>query len=178
METPRARFERLVEPLHPRVVSFARCVCKSRSDGDDLAQEALVRAFTRLATLREDGAVRTWLFRIVISIHRNRCRRAFWSRFLPLVDAPREVDYRTEHAPEATRRARAALAVLPAEQREAIVLFEIDGWTVEEIAEVQAVSASAVKSRLARGRDRLRQFYTRRLGVTAPAALPAPGGTP
>ncbi len=153
---------RLVRPLHPRVVAFARCLCRSRADGDDLAQDALARAYGRIDTLRDDDAFRTWMFRIVVSVHRNRCRRAFWTRFVPFDNAGRAAGYRDDwipDAPEATRRARAALAGLPAAQREAIVLFEVEGWLVDEIAVVQGVSASAVKSRLARGRTRLRDHY-------------------
>ena len=56
------------------------------------------------------------------------------------------------------------LAGLPAVQREAVVLFEIEGFSVEEIAAMQEVTVSAVKSRLARGRDRLRRAY-QRLGL-------------
>ena len=58
-------------------------------------------------------------------------------------------------------RASRALAALPAVQREAVVLFELEGYPVEEIAALQGVSASAVKSRLARGRARLRRTYER-----------------
>ena len=58
-------------------------------------------------------------------------------------------------------RVSRALASLPAEQREAIVLFDLEGITVDEIASLQGVSASAVKSRLARGRLRLRRLYVR-----------------
>ena len=54
--------------------------------------------------------------------------------------------------------------------REAIVLFELEGWQVDEIAALQRVSASAVKSRLARGRARLRAYYQRR---HASEAVPA-----
>ena len=170
MESTRDRFRRLVAPVHERVRAFARGLCRSQADGDDLFQEASLRAFSRLDGLREDGAFRTWFYRIVISVHRNRARTAFWRRLVPLGERAAEADYR-EPAPDAgdaTRRARAALAVLPTVQREAIVLFEIDGWKVEEIAALQRVSASAVKSRLARGRERLRVYYEKQLGATTP----------
>ena len=175
MEDGDARFRRLVGPVHDQVLAFARCLSKSRSDGDDLFQESLVRALVKIGDLREDAAFRSWLYRIVITIHRNRCRRAFWRRFLPLGDdAEAEErahisgsDYRTSdwspNQAEATQRARAALAVLPAAQREAIVLFEIEGWLVEEIAVIQGVSISAIKSRLARGCVRLCAYYERQL---------------
>jgi RNA polymerase sigma factor (sigma-70 family) len=58
-------------------------------------------------------------------------------------------------------RATAALATLEPAQREAIVLFELHGYSIEEIAEIQRASVAAVKSRLTRGRDRLRAFYAK-----------------
>ena len=191
MEDGSARFRRLIEPVHDKALAFARCLSRSRSDGDDLFQEALVRALVKVDALREDGAFRPWLYRIVITVHRNRCRRAFWSRFLPLgSDAEPEdhrahisgSDYRTSDwspdAAEATQRARTALAELPTVQREAIVLFEIEGWQVDEIAEIQAVSASAVKSRLARGRARLREFYEKQFAGDGVPTVVTSGDTP
>src|SRR5207247_7978577 len=66
-----------------------------------------------------------------------------------------------EWADEAWRAKRAtiALGTLAAAQREAVVLFEIDGYSIEEIAAMQRASISAVKSRLTRGREKLRRFY-------------------
>jgi RNA polymerase sigma factor (sigma-70 family) len=179
------RLARLIEPVHDRALAFARCLCRSRADGDDLYQEALLRALTKLDALRDDAAFRPWLYRVVITVHRNCVRRAFWRRLLPLGDpaAPEDssgaqpdiVDYRTSdwspEAPGASERARAALAVLPAVQREAIVLFELEDWHVDEIAALQRVSASAVKSRLSRGRARLRAYYERRLASDAAPAF-------
>jgi RNA polymerase sigma-70 factor (ECF subfamily) len=173
------RFLRLVEPVYPQALGFARHLSRSRSDGDDLFQEALIRALRKLATLRDETAFKPWLYRIVISVHRNRVRRAFWRRFLPLHDHGVEPsttgDYRVAEwspdAAEAARRAREALAALPAVQREAIVLYEIEGWLVDEIATLQQVSASAIKSRLSRGRSRLRAYYEARH-----AAVPALSG--
>jgi RNA polymerase sigma-70 factor, ECF subfamily len=182
----RERFARLIAPVHDRAVAFARHLCRSRADGDDLFQEAALRALTKLGGLADEAAFRTWFYRIVITVHRNRARRAFWRRLIPLADPATpdppdgaHRDYRTTAwSPEdaaGAARARAALAALPAVQREAIALFEIEGWTVDEIAALAGVSASAIKSRLARGRDRMRAFYQRH----APAAeLPLPAGAP
>jgi RNA polymerase sigma-70 factor (ECF subfamily) len=164
------RFRTLLEPVYPQALGFARHLSRSRSDGDDLFQEALIRAFAKLATLRDAASFKPWLYRIVISVHRNRLRRAFWRRFLPLPDHISEPstsgDYRVAEwspdAAESARYAREALATLPAVQREAVVLYEIEGWLVDEIAALNRVSASAVKSRLARGRSRMRAYYEAR----------------
>jgi len=188
MDTTHDRFRRLLEPVHTRAVSFARGLCGSRADGDDLFQEAAVRALAKLDSLRDDAAFPRWFYRVVISVHRNRSRRAFWRRLIPLgeeserTDGPdpgHSGDYRSdEWSParaEAARRARSALATLPAVQREAIVLFELEGWQVDEIAVLQRVSLSAVKSRLARGRARLRSHYEH--GLAAPLGSISPGET-
>ena len=191
MQPSSERLRRLIAPIHDRAVSFARGLCRSRADGDDLYQEALLRAMAKLDGLRDDAAFRPWLYRVVISVHRNRCRRAFWRRFVPLgehEDAPvsaaarGELDYRVSdwspEAAEAAARARAALAVLSPEQRETIVLFEIEGWQVDEIAALHRVSPSAVKSRLVRGRDRLRAHYERQFASQTRPALVGGGHAP
>jgi len=169
------RFRRLLEPIHDKAQTFARCLCRSRADGDDLYQEALLRALAKLDDLRADAAFRRWLYRVIVSVHRNRHRAHFWRRLIPLAG-----DERAEHDPEslgAVERARVALAELPPDQREALVLYEIEGWLVDEIAALHDVSASAIKSRLARGRDRLRSIYSKRFGVHASIALVI-GGSP
>jgi RNA polymerase sigma-70 factor, ECF subfamily len=160
----RERLRRLLEPIHDRALGFARSVSRSRDDGDDLFQEALVRALDKLPLLREDAAFKGWLFRIIINLHRNRTKRAFWRRLIPLAG-----DELGAHVSADTigsvERARIALAQLPPEMREAIVLHDIEGWAVGEIADLEGVSMSAIKSRLSRGRERLRDIYTRRFGV-------------
>lgn len=167
MATRADRFRTLLASHHDRVLGFARSLCRSTAEGDDLFQDAMVHAFAKLDALRDDAAFRPWLYRIVINAHRSRARRAFWRRLIPLGDSGDVTDtehlYRTEgwtpNAAEANRRARAALAKLPAVTREAIVLYEIEEWQVDEIAALQRVSVSAVKSRLARGREKLRALY-------------------
>jgi RNA polymerase sigma-70 factor (ECF subfamily) len=176
VETRQQRLRRLLERYHDRALSFARSIARSRADGDDLLQEALVRAMDKLDSLREDAAFRGWLYRVIVSVHRNRYRRAFWQRLLPLTSEPASDD-RPDEALGASDRARAALATLPHEQREAIVLHDLEGWRIDEIAELEGTSASAIKSRLSRGRDRLREVYTRRFAMRVATSL-VPGETP
>jgi len=155
----------LLAPVHDDAVLFARRIARSAADGDDLFQEAVVRAGLKLATLRDQDRFRPWFHQIIVSVHRSRARRGFWRRLVSS-DAPEAARRVAELAGEdaADERAGAesaarALASLPAAQREAIVLFELQELTVEEIAEIQKSSVSAVKSRLSRGRERLRRHY-------------------
>lgn len=177
MELSHQRLRRLLEPIHDRALAFARSVSRSREDGDDLFQESILRALDKLPTLRDDAAFRGWLYRIIINHHRNRSRRAFWKRFLPLFGNEAGDNRAHDETLGSVERARIALAQLPAEMREAIVLHDIEGWAVGEIADLDGVSMSAVKSRLSRGRERLRDIYTRRFGVREASSL-VPGETP
>ena len=156
METRQLRLRRLLEPLHDRALAFARSIARSRADGDDLFQEALVRALGKLDGLREDRAFRGWLYRVIISVHRNRYRRAFWQRLLPLTSEPASEG---SHADElgATERARTALATLPHDQREAIVLHDIEGWKHEEISHELGMAVGSSKAQLHRARGLLKR---------------------
>jgi RNA polymerase sigma-70 factor (ECF subfamily) len=174
MDSRQQRFLRLIEPHHASALAFARCLCRSDADGDDVFQSALVRALERLDQLRDENAFRAWFYRIVVSIHRNRVKQPFWRRAVPLDDDHASGSASADDALAGSQRARIALATLPAEQRETIVLFEIEGMTIEEIAALHNTSISAVKSRLVRARDRLRSVYTKRLGAAHLAVLPSP----
>jgi RNA polymerase sigma-70 factor (ECF subfamily) len=172
------RFERLLAPYHEAARAFARGLCRSRADGDDLFHAAVTRAIAKVDQLREDDAFKPWFYRIVISVHRNRSRTAFWRRLVPLLDDRRAAGPALDDALGGADRARLALARLPVEQRETVVLFELEQWTVAEIAELHDVTISAVKTRLARGRERLRAFYVRELGIADAPRATSPGGVP
>jgi len=137
-------------------------------EGDDLFQEAVVRAFDRLHTLRDETRFRAWFYAVLLSLHRTRSRWGFWRRFLPLdpvsageIQIAGEDGRTREGERLRSERAARALATLPAVQREAVILHELDGFSMEEIAEMQGVTISAVKSRVSRGRQKLRRFYER-----------------
>lgn len=185
-----ARWGRLVEllrPVHAQALATARRLCRQPADGDDLYQEAVLRAFQKLPALRTEAKFRSWFFAVLLSLHRSRHRRAFWKRFVSVEEMPAG-DLPVIHAGDAEEQERAerasrALASLRPEQREAIVLFEIEGFRIEEIAAIQKASVSAVKSRLVRGRGNLRRYYARQGWMdpavrTAGAARVAPTGVP
>ncbi len=174
-ERRQERLLALLQPIHDRARRTARRLCACAADGDDLFQEAVLRAFFHLPSLREEGRFAGWFYAVMLSVHRARSRVSFWRRFLPL-DAPRSAtgpdgeggrwerstDLPPALAEEARGRAQRltlALKALPAEQREAVVLFEVEGFSIEEIAGMQGASVNAVKSRLQRGRKRLRLHY-------------------
>jgi RNA polymerase sigma-70 factor (ECF subfamily) len=151
---------------------------RSAEDGDDLFQEAVIRAYDKFPALRDESRFRPWFYSILLSVHRNRSRRGFWRRFLSLegkdgksIDVAGEDGASWDDERRGAERVSRALAGLPPEQREAVVLFEMDGFSIEEISAIQKVSLSAVKSRLSRARKRLRRHYER-LGFSTRGELP------
>ena len=151
---------RLLEPIHGKALGTARNLCRSPGDGDDLYQETVLRAFHKLHTLRDEERFRSWFFAVLLSVHRSRSRRGFWKRLLPLDETPENMwglageDGRmSEEEFHSARRAARALSRLPAEQREALVLHELEGFSMEEVATMKGETAAAVKSRVLRGRE-------------------------
>lgn len=160
---PQARLMALLAPLHHRARLTARRLCRSNADGDDLFHDAVLRALDKLDELREPARFRAWFYAVLLSVHRARHRRSFWRRLLPIDELRAEPAARSDdnEACLGARRMARSLATLAPKAREAIVLFELEGFTLEELAALHHESLSAVKSRLARARARLRRHYER-----------------
>ena len=170
MNDPRRLME-LLAPVHDAARMTARRLCRSHADGDDLFHEAVLRALGHLHELRDASKFRSWFYAVLLNVHRARHRHDFWRRLVSFDETRAElvVDDESDALAGAQRMAR-ALATLAPQEREAVVLFELEGFSLEELAALQKSSLSAVKSRLVRARGRLRRHYERRERVTRPLA--------
>jgi RNA polymerase sigma-70 factor (ECF subfamily) len=125
-------------------------------DAADALQDAMISAFRRAGSFRGDSAVTTWLHRIVVNACLDRVRRKASRPADPLpdYDVP---DRRPDPlaARELALDLDAALAKLPAEQRAALVLVDMYGYPVDDVAVILDCPVGTVKSRCARGRARL-----------------------
>jgi RNA polymerase sigma-70 factor (ECF subfamily) len=147
-------------------------------DAADGLQDGLVAAYRRANSFRGDAAVTTWLHRVVVNACLDRIRAAKVRRTeaLPddleehrdrgssstatgVADDPEQAAIRDERR----RALLAALATLPAEQRAALVLVDMEGYAVAEVAVMLDCAEGTVKSRCARGRDRLASLLRDRL---------------
>ncbi|MBN1826415.1 MAG: RNA polymerase sigma factor [Candidatus Eisenbacteria bacterium] len=153
-------FEERLSEIYPGAMRFARGLEGSETDGDDLLQDALLRAWRAYPKLRDPDRFPAWLYAIIRNTHRSRARKRAIRRWISLDHAaerpaPEGIPFEEKDA------VRRALARLPLPEREAILLYEVVGMPVSGVARHQGVTESAVKSRLARGRERLRKTYER-----------------
>jgi len=129
----------------------------------DALQDAMISAFRRAGSYRGDAAVTTWLHRIVVNACLDQVRRSRVRSADPLPDDLDDVRTQVAAPPEPDPAERlsertavlAALRTLPEEQRHALVLVDMEGYSVAEAAEVLGCAVGTVKSRCARGRARL-----------------------
>jgi RNA polymerase sigma-70 factor (ECF subfamily) len=148
-------------------VAFERYAVAFVGDPDaaaDAMQEAFIRAYEALATCRDPDRFGAWFFRIL----QNQCRTAR-GRTRAMDDVGRVEIASTDRADGATERAElaaileAALASLTAEQREAFVMKHVEGRSYEEMAGLLGVGAEALKMRVHRARDALKEWLGDRL---------------
>ncbi|MHB1810088.1 MAG: RNA polymerase sigma factor [Solirubrobacteraceae bacterium] len=146
-------FAVLVRRHQARVYRVALRLLGSEADAEEATQDAFVRAWRALGGFRGQSGLSTWLYRIVT----NGCLTMIATR---RVAAPLSEDVpspRDGPAEEVQRRERFAaiareIAILPPEQRAALVLREFEGLSYEEVAQVLGVSLAAVKGRIHRAR--------------------------
>jgi RNA polymerase sigma-70 factor (ECF subfamily) len=163
-------FETLILPNRASLTAHARRLTNgNRAEAEDLVQETLIRAYTHLDNISSEATVKGWLHTILRNLHINRYQK--------YVHAPRIIsldDWNTETLPalagHATDRlesvvmrrmkyaaALSALTALPAPYREAVVLADIEGLAYQDIADRLDLPIGTVRSRIARGRRRIRR---------------------
>ena len=148
-----AHVEREQEAL--RGFLLALC-CGNKSDADDLAQDALVKAYLSLSGYQNKGKFRSWLFKIAYNTflnHKAGCRT------MESIDEARTLIGGTEaDASFVHQDLYLALRTLPPKERSAITLYYLNGYSIKEIAKITDASDNAVKQQLSRGRDKLKQI--------------------
>ncbi|WP_406452300.1 RNA polymerase sigma factor SigM [Streptomyces sp. NBC_00876] len=161
-------FGELVRRHRDRLWAVALRTLGDREEAADAVQDALVSAFRAAHTFRGQSAVTTWLHRITVNACLDRARKASSRKTAP-VDDPERLDqllepHESAEAPaerqDLHRELLAALATLPAEQRAALVLVDMQAYPVAEAARILDVPVGTVKSRCARGRARLAPLVT------------------
>lgn len=147
-----AQVEREQEAL--RSFLLALC-CGKKSDADDLAQDALVKAYLSCSGYQDMGRFRSWLFKIA---YNNFLNHKASLRTTESIDEARTLI--SSHSADSSFEHQSlylALRTLPPKERSAITLFYLNGYSIKEIAAITETSEDAVKKQLSRGRDKLKE---------------------
>ena len=150
-------FSARVDELIPRLRRYARALTGERNAADDLVQDTLERAWTKLHLWRPGSDLRAWLFTIMHNVHVNQVRSRGATPTLPLdEDMPDAPVRATQSDMLEVRDIDAALRRLPLEQREVLLLVALEHMSYQAAADTLEIPIGTVMSRLARGRERLR----------------------
>jgi len=154
----RQEFEERLAECGGLAFRVARGVLRDPADAEDVAQEALLRAFRRFARLRDPSRFRAWLVRITFrlaldqarSARRREQRETLWAVHVP---KPTAEDVAAAH--EFERHLEQAMEMLPKKSRLVLLLASMDGHSLEEVAKLLQLPLGTVKSRLHSARKRL-----------------------
>lgn len=168
-------FERLIHIYQNKVYALCVHLAGNGTDAQDLAQEAMIRAYKSLGSFRNEADFGTWLHRITVNVWLN-FRRKNSGRVTVSLDDPYVDDSGSEMRREVAAAGgdplleledkefrglvRAALEDLSGEHRAVLVLREIEGYSYEEVARMLGCSLGTVKSRLSRAREMMRRRMT------------------
>ena len=155
-------FAVLVARHQDRMWAVALRTMRNPEDAADALQEAYISAFRRASSFRGEAQVTTWLHRVVVNACLDRLRRIKVRAAEPMPDdLDRAAEFGTTaggdplEAREQRSVVAAALAQLNPDQRAALVLVDMEGYSVEEAARMLGCAPGTIKSRCARGRARL-----------------------
>ena len=162
----RASFLELVAELRPELHRYCSRLTGSVIEGEDVVQDTLAKAYYSLSTARELPPLRPLLFRIAHNTALDALRRYEHRRVEPVAEIPEDAQTVERVDPELVGTALAEFLTLPVTQRSAVILKDVLGCTLEEIAEATGSTVQATKAALFRGRTTLR----------ARAARPEPAG--
>ncbi|MBR2572686.1 MAG: sigma-70 family RNA polymerase sigma factor [Clostridia bacterium] len=160
-------FERLMREHEGRMYAVALRMCGNREDAQDCLQEAMLRIFRALGSFKGQSTFSTWVYRVTMNacldeLRRRKVRTA--SSLDVLLDngwAPTSEDDTPEKysiAADQRRYLQKAIASLPEDMRAAIVLRDVQGFSYDEIARVLDANVGTIKSRISRGREKLREI--------------------
>jgi len=155
-------FEGIVRRWQEPLVNMAWRYCRDRGHAEEMAQEALVRAWRGLRQWRREGSFSTWLFALAANVFRSELKR-FPVVNVPMEDAPEPSQAAAQESGLATRQfedmVRRAVLALPVRYREPVVLFYFHEMDVGAAARTMGMPEGTVKARLARARALLKKRF-------------------
>ncbi len=154
--------------------NFAYRLTRNETDASDLTQEAFIRVFRAWRSFKPGTSFLSWIYRIVTNLHRDELRRrkGRYQEEIPEANEPQQFgsgrplavqpieEYMDGYLSEPVSK---ALSELAAEQREIVLLADVEDFSYQEIGEIIGCSVGTVRSRLHRARGQLRKLVTRHM---------------
>jgi RNA polymerase sigma-70 factor, ECF subfamily len=154
----RREFEQRLEECGTPAFRVARGVLRNAADAEDVAQESTLRSYRRFARMRDRSRFRAWLVRISFRLaldHGRSTRRREQREMAWATDLPKPTAEDIAASNEFARRLQEAMGTLPEKLRLVLLLTSINGYSLEEVAELLQVPVGTVKSRLHSARRQL-----------------------
>lgn len=143
--------ERCILLYRNTVYRLAYSYLKNREDAEDISQEAFVKLYASKESFASDDNVKAWLIRVTVNLCKNLLKASYRKNrtesFAEAVSPPPDTDHMGEY-----------IGRLKPEYSSVLYLFYYEGYSVKEIAEICRISSVAVRTRLSRGRDKLREM--------------------
>ena len=163
------RLRQQVCDMRPQLYRTAYAWCHDAALADDLVQEAMMKALTRLKTLQDEAALKAWVFRIMTNCYRDWGRRQkdtvdVDEMELPCDDCPETQTERTRVVQDVRR----AMTQLSDDHRQVVALVDLEGFAYAEVSEVLDVPIGTVMSRLSRARAQLRKLLLEQASPESP----------
>ena len=164
-------FEELMQSHESRIYAIALRMMGNREDAQDCAQEAMVRIYRAMGSFKGQSALATWIYRITMNtcldeLRRRKARKVTsldslvdngWSP-TDTGDTPEEHGLRVEKQNALNQ----AIQSLPDDMRAAIILRDVKGYSYDEIASILDANVGTIKSRISRGREKLREILSKK----------------
>lgn len=156
-------FTDILKPHYNDGVNYCRALCSgsSISEAEDVMQQSLLKAYENIDSLKDKRSFRSWFFQIITRTFYNSVRKPFWSRFVSLESESGKVAFQVfeDDFFEDNQWIVSALSKISKKERATILLYEIGGFSIKEIASMQGEnSESTIKSRLSRTRNKLKEI--------------------
>lgn len=153
-------FLKLYEPNHNKLLRYCESILRDPIEAQDVVSDTILLAYEQLDKLQKEASFIYFLFGIARNlIRRLQRRKKFWGFFnaeqAHQMPAPTAKDLN-----EDVQLLYQALDQLPPAQKEALILFELSGYSLKETAQIQGCSLSAIKARVARGRQHLSKILS------------------
>lgn len=153
------KYLKLLEPVRIKLYRYIKAVCKNNDLTDDIMSETILQSYENFEKLRNEEAFLSFVFTIANRIYKKyKWRRRFFGEYneefahnIKDINNSPETDYEIQLLYNAMER-------LPVKQKQAVALFEISGFSIKEISEIQKSSQNTIKSRIKRGRDKLKEW--------------------